>query len=154
MKFTVAGNKIVCSRKDNTVKSDDAYRRVVEFDCHVEGIPAHVSARLTTSEIKQLKEFLADRKRIQANPAEKNMLEALPGLLRESTEILNSVDRVNKTMYKQLSTSIKQLMEALNNVKPTVTRSPTRVNRMRNSEAQKERLEKIKQEIQFDENRD
>lgn len=147
MKFRVAGNKIICSRKDNTVKDGEAFRRVVEFDSHVEVIPPHVSSRLTNAEIEQLKEFLADRKRIQANPTEKNMLEALPGLLRESTEILNSVDRVNKTMYRQLSTSLRELQKALENVNPTATSSPTRVNQMRNSDAQKERLEKIKQEI-------
>ena len=83
----------------------------------------------------------------QANSTEKNLLEALPGLLRESTEILNSVDRVNKTMYEQLSRSIKQLVQALERVKPNIARDPTPVNRMRNSEAQKERLENIKQKL-------
>lgn len=147
MKFEVAGNKIICSRKDNTVKDGEAFRRVVEFDSHVDTIPPHVSARLTNSEIKQLKEFLADRKRIQATPAEKNMLEALPGLLLEATEIIKSVNTVNKTMYKQLSRSIGELAQALDDVKPAPVGGPTPVNRMRNSQAQKERLENIKQEL-------
>jgi hypothetical protein len=147
MKFSVAGSRIICSRKDNTVDNKAVYRRVVEFDAHVETIPPHVAARLTSGEIEQLQEFLADRKRIQATPAEQNMLEALPGLLREATEILKSVDTVNKTMYTQLSRSIGELVQALDNVKPAPSGGPTPVNRMRKSEAQKERLENIKQEL-------
>ena len=124
-----------------------AYRRVVDFDAHVESVPPHVSAKLITSEIEQLKEFMADRKRIQANPAEKNMLEALPELLREATDILDAVESINKTMYRKLSASIAKLSSALDNVKPVSRGGQTPVANMRHSEAQKERLKNIKQEL-------
>ena len=147
MKFTIAGSRIICTREDNTVDEEGAYRRVVEFDAHVDSVPPHVAARLTAGEIEQLAAFMADRKRIQANPVEKNMLEALPTLLEEATEILGSVDRVNETMYRQLAKAIAGLSAALNSVKPAKKGSPTAVNRMRNSEAQKERLENIRRNL-------
>ncbi len=137
MKFTVAGSRIICSRKDNTVADVEAYRRVVEFDAHVESLPAHVSAKLTTSEIEQLKELMADRKRIQANPAAKNMLEALPGLLAEATDVLNSVERVNESMYHRLTVSITNTSRALEKVKPVSQGEPTPAASLRYSEAQK-----------------
>ena len=80
MKFTVAGNKIICSRDaDNPIQ-------VVVFDAHLESVPPHVAAKLTRREIEELDHFLSDRKRIQSNPTEANMLEALPKLLAESTK--------------------------------------------------------------------
>jgi len=144
MKFTVAGSRIICSRKDSTAEDDGVYRHVVEFDSHVDTVPPHVAARLTASEIDQLKEFIADRMRIQANPAAKNMLEFLPDLIAEATGILDSVDEVNQTMYKRLSKSIDGLRASLEKVSPTATGRVTPVKRMRRSEAQKERLENIK----------
>lgn len=150
MKFTVAGSRIICSRADNTVEDDGAYRHVVEFDAHVDSVPPHVAARLTSCEADQLKAFIADRKRIQANPIEKNMLEALPDLLGEATEILDSVDEVNGTMYEKLSKSIAELSKCLENVRPAALGNkgkPTPLKGMRDSEAQKERLQNIKQEL-------
>jgi hypothetical protein len=147
MKFTVAGSKIICSRVDRTSEGADTYRRVVQFDAHVDSIPPHVAARLTQGEMDELKQFLADRRRIQANPAEKNMLEALPGMLDEATEVLESVDSINKTMYRQLATSIKRLTTALESIKPRSSGRITLVRKMRDSEALKERLENIKQKL-------
>jgi hypothetical protein len=68
MKFTIAGSRIICSRKDNTANAKDAYRRVVEFDAHVESVPPHVAARLTSGELEHLKEFMADRQRRKGGP--------------------------------------------------------------------------------------
>lgn len=147
MKFTVAGSRIFCSRKDNTAADDDAHRRVVEFDAHVDSVPPHVAAKLTNGEVEQLKKFIADRKRIQANPVETNVLEALPGLLQEATDVLGTVERVDKTMYRKLSESIAVLNDALDKVRPAPRRGLTPVESMRYSEAQKERLESIKQEL-------
>ena len=147
MKFTVAGNRIICSRTDNTVEDEGVYRRVVEFDAHVDTVPPHVAARLTSHEADRLKEFMADRKRIQANPVETNMLEALPDLLSEAMEILDSVDEVNSAMYERLSMSIAMLSASLENVRPATKGKLTILKGMRNSEAQKERLENIKQEL-------
>ena len=81
MRFTVAGNKVICSRLDKTVEGEDKYRQVVGFDAHLDEVPPHVAARLTQGEIEELEHFLADRKRIQGNPAEVNMLEVLPELI-------------------------------------------------------------------------
>ena len=147
MRFTVAGSKIICSRIDGTVEGTERYRRVVDFDAHLDTVPPHVEARLTQSEIEELESFLADRKRIQANPAEVNMLEALPELLDEATDILSSVDRLNDTMYRKLYSSIAQLIEKLDNVKPRHKGRLTPIRSMRKSEALKEKLENIKQDL-------
>jgi hypothetical protein len=146
MQFTVAGSRIICSRRDHTVEDEETYRRVVEFDANVDKVPPHVAARLTRGEIQQLSGFLADRQRISANSAERNMLEALPGLLAEAAEVLDSVDAVNASMYEQISSSIDAVRTALEKVRPEESASEmTRIRSMRESEAQKERLRKIGQ---------
>lgn len=145
MKFTIAGSRVICSRKDATRKAEPSYKRVVEFDAHVDSVPPHVAARLTKNEIGQLESFLADRRRIRANPAGKNMLEALPGLIEEATAIVESVDQLNGEMYDKLIASIAALRAALDNVKPADDDDRlTTVTNMHGSGAQKERLEYIK----------
>jgi hypothetical protein len=147
MKFTVVGNRIVCCRKDRVAKTGQQYRHVVEFDSHVDSVPPHVAARLTKAEVEELKHFIADRKRIRANPAVTNMFEALPGLLHEATRTLQSVEQMNEALHDQLHAAVADLRTALANVKRASTGGPTPVRRMRHSEAQKERLEHIKQEL-------
>lgn len=147
MKFTVAGSRIVCSRKDNTAEVDETYRCVVEFDAQVETVPPHVAARLTHGETEELRHFLADRQRIQASSVEQNMLEALPGLLQEATQILQSAQQVNRTLYAQLATAIADMQSALENIKPAGNENPTPLRNMRHTEAQKQRLENIKQDL-------
>lgn len=147
MRFTAAGSKIIGSRIDNTLESADKYRAVVAFDEHLDTVPPHVASKLTQSEIEELEHFLADRKRIQANPAEVNMLEALPELLDEATEILGSADRLNETMYRKLQSSIARLRRTLDGVRPGNKGRVTPVRSMRKSEALKEKLENIKKDI-------
>jgi hypothetical protein len=147
MRFTVAGSRIICSRCDNTVADGDLHRQVVDFDARLKTVPPHVAARLTTGEVKQLEEFMADRKRIRANPAVKNMLEALPGMLQEAADILDAVDSVNKSLYRELAASIARLDDALEEVKPAPRRGPIPVKGKRLSEAQMECAENIKQDL-------
>ncbi|MDX1507942.1 MAG: hypothetical protein R3358_06660 [Woeseiaceae bacterium] len=147
MRFTVAGNKVICSRTDNTVEGENKYRQVVEFDAHLDEVPPHVAARLTQGEIEELQEFLEDRKRIQAKPAEVNMLEVLPELIEEATQILHAVNRLNETMYRRLRKSIAEMVDALDNVKPQRNGKASRGHTMRDSEARKERLENIKKNL-------
>jgi hypothetical protein len=147
MKFTIAGNKIVCSRIDNTVEDADQYRQVVTFDAHLDVVPPHVGAKLTRREIEELEHFLADRKRIQANPAEANLLEALLGLLAESTEILGAVDHLNEATYQSLCESVAGLTAALRDVKPGPAGRVTPIRSMGDSEALKERLQNIRQDL-------
>ena len=143
MKFRIAGSRIICRRKDNTAANDDTYRRVVEFDAHVDTIPPHVEAKLTQGELRQLEAFLADRKRIQGNPASVNMLEALPELIEETADILDSVDQLNETMYRRLCRSVERLTDALQDVKPRKSGKLTMLRNMQESEAQKERLKNL-----------
>jgi L-lactate utilization protein LutC len=148
MKFTVTGSKIICSRKDNTVAEEDKYRAVAEFDAHLDTIAPHVETKLTRGEVEELERFLADRKRIQANTMQVNMLEVLPELIEEATEILNSVSRLNKTMYRELNSAVARLSDALENVKPKNTgKKITPVHRMTEPEAMKERLDNIKRDL-------
>lgn len=147
MKFTISGSRIICSRKDTTRSANDPYKRVVEFDAQVDKVPPHVAARLTRREIDELEAFMADRRRIQANPADKNMLEALPELLEEATDILDSVDQVNVEMYDRLTASLAALRSALDDVRPADDERLTSLTSMHGCEAQKERLENIKQDM-------
>lgn len=146
MKFTVAGSKIVCGRIDKTVEEGNTYRPVVEFDLNIDSVPPHVAERLTQGEIEELEHFLADRRRIKAGPADKLMLEALPGLLNEATEILDSVDQVSAAMYKQLITSVGCLWSALDNAKPATNGHVRPDENMRDSKAQEGKSENTEQE--------
>ena len=148
MKFTVCGSRIVCSRKDRAAADDDVYTIVVEFDAHLQTVPTHVAARLTNGEVAQLKAFMTERQRIQGKPAERNLLEALPGLLEDATDILEQVEQVNDETYRSLSVSIGELNDALRRVKPAHRDNAAPIKNMRKSEAQKERLENIKHIIQ------
>jgi hypothetical protein len=147
MKFEVAGSKIICSRIDTTVEDDTKYRPVVEFDAHLDEVAPHVAAKLTQGEIAELERYLADRRRIRANPTQVNMLEILPELIGEATEILKSVDRLNQTMYRQLHSSVARLADALDNVKPRHKGKVTPIRQMGETEALKERLENIKRDL-------
>ena len=147
MKFTVAGSKIICSRKDNTLEGADRCRQVVAFDAHLKIVPPHVAAKLIQSEIVELEHFLADRKRIQSNPTEAKMLEALPELLAESTKVLHSVDELNDSLYERLHSSLAKMTEALQSVRHRPKGRVTPIRGMRESEALKERLEDIKQDL-------
>jgi hypothetical protein len=147
VRFRVAGSKIICSRKDSSIENDEAYKRVVEFDAQVDSVPPHVAARLATCEVEELQCFFAERERIQAGSVEKNLLEALPGLLKESTDILNAAISVNETTYRELSASIRKLRGALNNIKPVSRGELQPLKGMAGSEAQKERLENIKRDL-------
>ena len=147
MKFTASGSKVICSRRDNTVENVEAYKRVVGFDVHVNSVPPHVAGRLTTGEVKELKGFIAERNRIQANSTEANLLEALPELLQEATVALNAVASVNETMYRNLTTSLEELGSALGRVEPVSRHESPPAKRMSHSEAQKERLENIRSDL-------
>jgi hypothetical protein len=147
MKFTVTGNRIICCRKDRTATGRQPYRHVVEFDSHVDAVPPHVAARLTKAEVEDLKHFIADRKRIRANPAVTNMFEALPGLLHEATRTVQSVEQMNGDLHDKLHAAVDDLRTALANVRRASTGGLTPVTRMRHSEAQKERLENVRQEL-------
>lgn len=122
MRIAVAGSAIVCSRVDNTLEDDNTYRHVVEFDAHVDSVPEHVTDRLTSGEILQLEEFLADRRRMPVNTDDHNLLEVLPGSLREAIAIIESMDETSEAMhsamYEELSRTTADLALALEKVKP------------------------------------
>ena len=147
MQFTVCGSRIICSRKDRSAADDDVYKFVVEFDAHLHTVPMHVAARLTSNEVAQLEAFMAERQRIQANPAERNLLEVLPGLLEDASDILGNVKRVDNVTYHNLSASTQKLNAALRRVKRASRDDSAPTKNMRRSEAQKERLENIKRYI-------
>ncbi len=141
MKFTIAGNKIICSR-DN-----DKLRKVVAFDAHLDSVPPHVAAKLTRREIEELGHFLSDRSRIRSNSTEANMLDALPSLLAESTEALYSSNELERSLHERLSSSVAGLSEALRSVKPRSKARVTLIRGMCESEALKERLADIRQNL-------
>ena len=118
MKFEVAGSKIICKRPDNTATGDDVYRHVVEFDADVDIVPPHVAERLTSIETLELQKFIADRQPPSATTTEINLLEAVPGMIREATGILKSVDQVNKNLYQQLAAALAELEETVGKVRP------------------------------------
>ena len=97
MKFTVAGNKIICSRDENSGDRKQRHRRVVDFDAHVESVPPHVAARLRPREIRELKQFLAERQNIRDSSPEINMLEVLPDLIDEVSGVLAETGGLDRT---------------------------------------------------------
>ncbi|MGD2172770.1 MAG: hypothetical protein PVF80_11710 [Gammaproteobacteria bacterium] len=147
MRFTVAGSRILCSRKDNTAADGDCHRHVVSFDAHVDRVPPHVAAKLTRGEIEELESFLVDRKRIQANPVQVNMLEALPDLLDEAATELDAAGQLTEGLYRKLVSSVRRLSRVLDSVKPRSDSERKVVRNMRGSEVLKERLEDLKRNL-------
>jgi hypothetical protein len=124
MKFVVAGSKIICQRPDNTATGSDVYRHVIEFDADVAVVPPQVAERLTRIEKLELQRFLAERQQISATATEINLVEAVPGLLREATEILRAVDQLNNNLYRQLVKAAADFGDALENARPPRSRRP------------------------------
>lgn len=118
MRITIDGSAIVCSRLDNTLEEDGIYRQVVEFDARVDSVPPSVAARLTSGEVLQLEEFLAERRRTPDNTAEMELLETLPGTLRDAIAVVNSVHEIDEAAYEELSRTLADLVIALENAKP------------------------------------
>lgn len=118
MRFRVAGNKIICSRRDRTVRDGDPYRRVVEFDAQVDKVPPHVASRLTKPEIRELRQYLADRARLQAEPAAENMLHVLPDMLNEAAESLQDVEQINKSTFCRINESLERFKAELQKITP------------------------------------
>jgi hypothetical protein len=115
MKFRFEGSKIVCSRVHDTdggQQLDD----VVEFDAHLDIVSAHVAARLTTSEKQQLERFLADKQRLQSRSTHRLILEALPGLIDKVRGVLDSADRIDESLHRQMTEANKRLGAALGSV--------------------------------------
>lgn len=150
MRFRVSGNKIICSRRDRTIRDGDPYRRVVEFDAHVDKVPPHVASRLTKREIRELKRYLADRARLQAEPAAENMLHILPDMLDEATESLQDVEQVNESIYSRIDESLRRFKAALQEITPEKDRGH-RDNRrdqsMPRSDEFKHRLERLSLDV-------
>ena len=149
MKFTIAGSKIICSRIDQTVPGGNRFRDVVEFDSQVDSVPPHVAAKLTRSEIHDLEGFLEDRRRLKADPLEINMLEALPELIDEVSQVLRSADRLNEDLYERLTAAVEGLTEQLDNVSPQKASrgDATPLRGMHPTDVLKERLGHIKQDL-------
>lgn len=147
MRIKVAGSKIICCRVDNTVEGAKSYRRVAEFDAHLEAIPPHVVPRLTTAEIGELESFLSERQKIQASSSEVNMLEALLEMIEEVSAFLQSADRLNETMHRRLSAAITDLIKSLDNVKPETDQQDSPIRKMERTEALKERLDNIRRDL-------
>lgn len=121
MKIIIAGSAVVCSRIDNTLEDNNVYRQVAEFDADVDSVPPNVAARLTSGEVLQLEEFLAERRRLPSDTVETNLLEVLPGSLRDAIAVIESVNEINEVTYEELTRTLADLAIALENAKPGST---------------------------------
>lgn len=147
MKFTVVGSRIICARKNNPQVDADGYRYIAEFDAHVTSVPPHVAAKLTAAEVIELAEFLQEREQLQQDTPQRTMIDALPGLLLNGVEVLDDVDELNADTYRRLDDTVTRLRKALQGVTPVSHSTPAALRRMRQADAQKERLERLKQEL-------
>ena len=143
MKFSFEGNKVVCSRLRETDDGRELHD-IVEFDAHVDIVPAHVAARLSASETRELEHFLADKRRLQAKSDRRVILEALPGLIDRVRGVLDSTCQIDKTLHKQLSQANRRLGVARSEVSIIPEELESSLKTMGKSEALKKRLDIIK----------
>ncbi len=146
MEFSFEGNKVVCSRlceKDG----GSALHDVVEFDAHVDTVPAHVAARLSASETRELELFLADKRRLQAKSDHRVILEALPGLIDRVRGVLDSTCQIDKSLHEQLNEANRRLGVALSEVAIISEEFGSPLKSMGKSEALKKRLDIIKHRL-------
>ena len=156
MEFITKGNTINCIRiiKDK-VSGKETYITVASFSARVDRLPPHVAAELFTEEVKELLVWLEDRTKLQSKiakqPIEETILESLPFLLRQATQALKSVDRLDLMLFRSINERLAELSEVLDNTERfTATRKAGSM-QMQNSEEQKERLDTIKKDIEKNE---
>jgi len=111
MKFTIEGNRIVCSR---AINSDvEEHNAIVDFDANLEVVPVHVEAKLSASEISALRTFLADRKKIHQLPADLINLEVLPEMIMKVVSILERHQNTDLILHRKLTYANDRLTKAL-----------------------------------------
>lgn len=156
MEFITKGEAINCIR---IIKDKDSGKEtqvtVASFNAGVDRVPPHVATVLLIDEVKELVSWLEDRKKLQSKLAkqtiEHTILESLPHLLRQATQALKDVDRLDSMLFRSINERLAELSEALDNTERfTATRKAGSM-QMQHSEEQKERLDTIKKDIEKNE---
>ncbi|MBY4677571.1 hypothetical protein [Marinobacterium arenosum] len=153
MEFITKGESINCIR---VIKDKDPSKEtritVASFNARVDRVPPHVAAELYTEEIKELVLWLEDRvhlqSRLERQPIENTILESFPLLVQQATQSLKSMDQLDSKLLYEINERLKELCEELTKKKGFTAAIEAGSKQMKNSEIQKERLDKIKKNIE------
>lgn len=146
MEFVQNGNQIDCVRTSRNRRKDDVSRVVVaSFDAHLETIAPHVKGLLKRAEIKQLENWLEDRRKLKAKPAAETILETLPGLLMQAREAVDQLPVIDERLFAELQLATEVFQSALDAKRGHTSPSKkAELEEMGHSEALKQRIDRIK----------
>jgi len=156
MEFITKDETILCIRiLKNKDLAKETRSTVTSFYAHIGRVAPHVSAALTTEEVEELELWLKDRtslqSRLEGQPIEDTILESLPLLLNQATKALKHVDHLDSTVFKSINDNLTKLSEVLDHTKRITASGKAGLKQMNSAEEQKERLNRIKRDI--DENK-
>ncbi|WP_250656568.1 hypothetical protein [Alkalimarinus coralli] len=150
MNFVQTNNAVQCVRT-RYVDGREISEVVVSFDDQLCTIAPHVSAHLSSEEIKQLEAWLAERARLQNKLKEKplgtTVLEALPSLLQEATDAVRHLDSLDVTLHNQITQSLNLFSEALDSALHTSRHEQSEFDSLQHEEVLKEQLNSIKSKV-------
>lgn len=146
MKFVTTDFSVLCMRE--TPNGD---KEVVSFDIDLDQVVPHVKATLFPQEIEELKTWLAARSKLknhlESRDDELNVIDVLPALLNEATEILTSRGEVDANQKEMLIRAMSSLRESLENMTTISETKPKVVGDLGRAEFLKAKLDVIKQDL-------
>jgi hypothetical protein len=144
--------KIKCLRETH-IQGDESPKQVeiASFDEHVETVPPHVAASLSSEEIKQLELWLKERENLKEKlheaTSEETVLETLPALLCEAINALDEIDGIDPDLYKDIKLRLSEFDNKLNKLQHLTDNNTLDQNEMNDSEVLKEQLKIIKKNL-------
>ncbi|WP_415885927.1 hypothetical protein ACMXYO_15020 [Neptuniibacter sp. QD37_6] len=156
MEFITKGDTIKCVRQiKDKVSGKENHITVASFNAQVDRLPPHVAAELFTEEVKELVLWLEDRTKLQSQLARQSIddtiLESLPFILRQATQALENLERLDLMLYCSINEGLSDLSEVLDKTERFTSTHKVGSMKMQNSEEQKERLYTIKKDIEENE---
>ena len=148
MEFVVDGNQVMCVRFVTDARSGQVRRDIVSrFDTHLHSIAPHVAACLKPDEINELKSWLHERRELQKTHATDTLLRSIPELLSRAEAILNEKTSISENTIQQLQESVCQFSQKLSYVETHPGNSGSLREEMTDSEALKERLDIVRNNL-------
>ena len=151
MEFITEGETVNCVRIYSDSKGDRRFI-VTSFHADVDRVAPHVAASLTPEEINELEMWLTDRAKLQeameTRPIEETIIEALPAVITQASQAMDKLGELDLGVYEAIRESVISLTRSLDRIERLTTDNEIELRQMPSSEALKERLGAIKENIE------
>lgn len=148
MRFVIGETQVLCLRESKNPKTDETIEEeITSFDVVLDVIAPHVAALLRPEEINDLKIWLKERKKIQNEPAELQLLRTLPDMMREGAKVLNRIDNLDRPSYDNLVDAMKIFSKDLKRFDDIYKSEGSNYQSIDDDQVMKERLHSIRKDI-------